>query len=81
MAWEVAAFGLGVEKFLILIGREGEVAIDFVAVEAQVEDPSRSCICDSRQRFDSTGCQSGLRSMSFEIVPTIRKIVDTVCLR
>jgi hypothetical protein len=34
---EVSAVGFSVEKFLVLFGREGEVAVDFAAVEAKVK--------------------------------------------
>ena len=47
-AQEVAAFRLGVEKLLILIDREGVVAIKFAAVEAQVEDSSGSYVVTGR---------------------------------
>ena len=42
MAEEVTALRVGVEKLLVLFGREGEVAVDVAAVEAKVEEPAWS---------------------------------------
>jgi hypothetical protein len=42
---EVAAFGFGLEEPLVLIGGEGEVAIKFTAVEAEIKNPAGCNVC------------------------------------
>ena len=41
VAEKVAALGFGVEELLVLIGGEGEVAVNFAAAEAEVKHPAR----------------------------------------
>jgi hypothetical protein len=48
---EVAAFGFGLEELVILIGGEGEVAINFAAVEAEVKNPARHDVCRGSQEL------------------------------
>jgi hypothetical protein len=70
---EVAAFGFSLEELLVLISGEGEVAIDFAAVEAEVKNPAGATYAAAARSLDSIGSQFRL-SVSFEIVPTIRKL-------
>lgn len=75
MGEKVTAPGFGVEKLLVLFGGEGEVAVDFSAMEAQVKEPPRRLVGRGGQSFDSRGCQSRFRfSVSPRIVPTIRRL-------
>jgi hypothetical protein len=48
---EVAAFGFGLEELLVLIGGEGEVAIKFTAVEAEIKNPARCNVCSGSQEL------------------------------
>ena len=77
---EVAAFGFGLDELLILISREGEVAINFSAVEAEVKNPAGCNVCRGSQElgFD------GLPVQTFCVIRDCAhdsKIVDTIYLR
>ena len=48
---EVAAFGFSLEELLVLISREGEVAINFAAVEAEVKNPAGASVGRGREEL------------------------------
>ena len=80
VAEEVAAFGFGREELLVLIGGEGEVAIKFPAVEAEVKNPARCNVCRG-------GEELGFDWLPVQTFCVIRdcahdsKIVGTISLR
>jgi hypothetical protein len=51
VAEEVTALGFGLEEVVILIGGEGEVAINFAAVEAEVKNPAGCHVSRGGQQF------------------------------
>ena len=51
VAEEVPAFGFGLDERLVLIGREGEVAVNLTAVEAQVKNPARCDVSRGSHEF------------------------------
>ena len=77
---EVAAFGIGLEELLVLIGGEGEIAINFAAVEAEVKSPAGCNVCPGSQElgFDWLPVQPFcvIRDCAHD-----SKIVDTIFLR
>src|SRR5215472_18307751 len=66
-AEEVMTVGVGFEQFLVLFGGEGEVAVDFAAVEAEVKSPPR-CI---------VGC--GSEELRFQRLPVQHFCVNRDC--
>src|SRR6185369_3291148 len=82
MAEEVAALGVGVEEFLVLFGGEGEVAIEFAALEAEVKKASGSDVCGCGQKF---GLQRlPVQIHAFCLIPDCAhdpEIVGTISLR
>jgi len=82
VAEEELALGFGVEKRLVLVGREGEVTVNLSAVEAEVQDASWRDVGLSGQelRFQRPPVQIWL----FYVIPHRAhdsKIVGTVVLR
>ena len=77
---EVAAFGFGLEELLVFVGGEGEIAIKFAAVEAEVKSPA-GC------NVDRGGQKLGFDRLPVQSCCVIRdcahdsKIVDTIFLR
>jgi hypothetical protein len=77
---EVAAFGFGLEELLVLNGGEGEVAIKFTAVEAEIKNPARCNVCCGSQEL-------GFDWLPVQTLCVIRdcahdsKIVGTISLR
>ena len=51
MTEEVATLDSGLEELLVLISREGEVAINFAAVEAEVKNPAGCNVCRGSQEL------------------------------
>ena len=80
VAEEVAAFGFGLEELLVLISGEGEVAINFAAVEAEIKNPAGCDVCRGSQelRFDRLPVQTFcvIRDRAHD-----SKIVGTISLR
>ena len=69
---EVAAFRFSLEELVVLISGEGEVAINFATVEAEVKNPAGCNVCRGSQElgFDWLPVQT---FRVIEIVPTIRR--------
>jgi hypothetical protein len=79
---EVTAAGVGVEKFLVLFGREGEVTVDLAAVEAQVKDAPRGGIGRDSQELSFEGLP--VQPQAFCVNPDCAhdsEIVGTISLR
>ncbi len=80
MSEKVAAFGFGFEELLVLISGEGEVAINFAAVEAEVKNPAGCNVGRGRQEL-------GFEWLPVQTFSVIRdcahdsKIVGTISLR
>ncbi len=77
---EVATFGFSLEELLRLVSGEGEVTINFAAVEAEVKSPAGSNVCRGSQEL-------GLEWLPVQTFCVIRdcahdpKIVGTIFLR
>ena len=82
VAEEVTAAGLGVEKLLVLFGREGEVTVNVAAVEAEVEESSRCDVSRGGQEFRFE--RLPVQVQAFCLIPDCAhdsKIVGTISLR
>jgi hypothetical protein len=51
VAEEVAALGIGLEKLLVLFRREGDITVEFAAMEVEVEDTPWCDVGGCRQKL------------------------------